>query len=43
MPDVPLAQVALAADFSDRSHFAKTFRHDNGMAPGEYRRRLRSR
>jgi len=38
-----LAEIALAAGFSDQSHFTKTFRHYNGMTPGEYRRRLRSR
>ena len=41
--DMPLAEIALAAGFSDQSHFTKTFRHYNGMTPGEYRRRLRSR
>ncbi|WP_074308692.1 AraC family transcriptional regulator [Singulisphaera sp. GP187] len=43
MTDAPLAEIALAAGFSDQSHFTKTFRHFNGMTPGEYRRRLRSR
>ena len=43
MTDVPLAEIALAAGFSDQSHFTKTFRRYNGMTPGEYRRRLQLR
>jgi AraC family transcriptional regulator len=41
--DSPLAEIALAAGFSDQSHLTKTFRRYNGMTPGEYRRSLRPR
>ncbi len=43
MTAVPWFENALAAGFSDQSHFKKTFRHSRGMTPDEYRWRLRSR
>jgi AraC family transcriptional regulator len=36
--DSPLIEVALAAGFSDQSHFTKTFRRIMRMTPGEFRR-----
>jgi len=41
--DVALAEVALEAGFSDQSHFAKSFKRSFGVAPGSYRRLLRSK
>jgi AraC family transcriptional regulator len=41
--DSPLAEIAVAAGFSDQSHLTKTFRRYHGMTPGEYRRSLRPR
>jgi AraC family transcriptional regulator len=35
--DVPLAQVALSAGFSDQSHLAHQFRRMVGVSPGRYR------
>lgn len=41
--EVSVAEIALAAGFSDQSHLTKTFRRFNGITPGEYRRRMRPR
>jgi AraC family transcriptional regulator len=41
--DTPLVEIALAAGFSDQSHFTKTFRHRTRMTPGEFRRHFRAR
>jgi AraC family transcriptional regulator len=41
--DAPLIEVALAAGFSDQSHFTKAFRRQMRMTPGEFRRHFRSR
>ena len=38
-----LVEIALAAGFSDQSHFTKAFRRCTGMTPGAFRRHLRSR
>ena len=32
----PLAEIALAAGFSDQSHFSKTFRNVTGMTPSQF-------
>jgi AraC family transcriptional regulator len=37
---LPLAQIALNAQFSSQASFARAFRRATGMTPGEYRRRL---
>jgi AraC family transcriptional regulator len=39
--DRPLAAVALAAGFSDQSHFCNVFRRLTGMSPSAYRRAAR--
>ena len=31
-----------ATGFWDQSHFTKTFKHERGVTPGEYRRRHRT-
>lgn len=41
--EASVAEIALAAGFSDQSHLTKTFRHFNGITPGQYRRRMRPR
>ncbi len=41
--DSPLAEIALAAGFSDQSHFGRTFQQQMGMTPGEFRRHFRMR
>jgi AraC family transcriptional regulator len=41
--DVPLATIALAAGFSDQSHFSNLFRRETGMSPSAYRRAVRTR
>jgi AraC-like DNA-binding protein len=38
---VPLSAVALAAGFSDQSHFARRFREHVGVAPSRYRQSKR--
>jgi AraC family transcriptional regulator len=40
--DAPLADIALAAGFSDQSHFCNTFKRHTGLAPGAFRRATRS-
>ena len=39
--DTPLAEIALAAGFSDQSHFSNVFRRQTGMSPSEFRRAAR--
>ncbi len=41
--DAPLAEIALAAGFSDQSHFSNTFKRHTGMPPAAYRRYARPR
>jgi AraC family transcriptional regulator len=41
--EAPLVEIALAAGFSDQSHFSNTFRHLMGVSPGAYRKATRSR
>jgi AraC family transcriptional regulator len=41
--DAPLAEIALAAGFSDQSHFSNVFRRRTGMSPSEFRRGARHR
>jgi len=38
--DVPLVDIALAAGFSDQSHFSKTFKRFTGMSPARFRATL---
>ncbi|MDQ3997114.1 MAG: AraC family transcriptional regulator [Gemmatimonadota bacterium] len=40
--DAPLAEIALAAGYSDQSHFTRECRRVRGLSPGEYRRSRRS-
>jgi AraC family transcriptional regulator len=40
--DLPLAEIALAAGFSDQSHFSNLFRRHNGLSPFRFRRAVRS-
>src|SRR5688572_3453257 len=40
--DEPLAEIALAAGYSDQSHFTRECRRVRGVSPGEYRRLRRS-
>jgi len=37
-PELPLIQIAMAAGFSDQSHFTRTFKRLRGLAPAAYRR-----
>jgi AraC family transcriptional regulator len=37
--DTPLAEIALAAGFTDQSHFTRTFKRLMRLTPAEYRRR----
>ena len=39
--DTPLVDIALAAGFSDQSHFSRTFKSLTGMTPAQYRASLR--
>jgi AraC family transcriptional regulator len=36
--DTPLVEIALAAGFSDQSHFSKAFKRHTGLTPTEFRR-----
>jgi AraC family transcriptional regulator len=36
--DLSLAEIALAAGFSDQSHFSNLFRHHTGFSPSKFRR-----
>jgi len=38
--DAPLCQIALAAGFSDQSHFTRTFKRYVGVTPAQYRESL---
>lgn len=38
--DTPLVDIALAAGFSDQSHFSKTFKQFTGMSPAKFRATL---
>jgi AraC family transcriptional regulator len=40
-PELPLAEIALDAGFSDQSHLTRTFKRFTGKTPGEYRTFLR--
>jgi AraC family transcriptional regulator len=35
--DRSLCEIALAAGFSDQSHFSKVFKHQTGLTPGDFR------
>lgn len=39
----PLSDIALAAGFTDQSHFARTFKQITGTSPATYRRTFRTR
>jgi AraC family transcriptional regulator len=41
--DTPLAEIALAAGFSDQSHFSNTFKRHLGESPAEFRKSARPR
>ena len=41
--DAPLADIALAAGFSDQSHFSNTFKRHTGVPPAAFRRSARPR
>jgi AraC family transcriptional regulator len=41
--DTPLAEIALAAGFSDQSHLTNSLRRATGMTPGAFRRHFRPR
>jgi AraC family transcriptional regulator len=41
--DAPLVEIALAAGFSDQSHFCKSFRSHTGLTPSQFRNISRSR
>jgi AraC-like DNA-binding protein len=40
--DRPLAELALALGYADQSHFVNSFRQQNGMTPGAFRRAYRA-
>jgi AraC family transcriptional regulator len=40
--EVSLAEIALAAGFSDQSHFSNLFRRQTGLSPFQFRRAVRS-
>ena len=40
--DRPIVDIALACGFCDHSHFVHTFRREQGVTPGDYRRRHRT-
>jgi hypothetical protein len=39
--DAPIVEIALAAGFTDQSHFTRTFQRLRGLTPAEFRRRHR--
>jgi AraC family transcriptional regulator len=39
--ELSLAEIALAAGFSDQSHFSNLFRHHTGLSPSKFRRVVR--
>jgi AraC family transcriptional regulator len=39
--NLPLAEIALAAGFSDQSHFSRRFRQYIGVSPSAFRRSQR--
>lgn len=39
--ELPLAEIALGAGFSDQSHFSNLFRRYTGLSPSDFRRRSR--
>ena len=41
--DAPLVEIALAAGFSDQSHFSKTFKRQTGMSPAIFKKSFRAR
>jgi AraC family transcriptional regulator len=41
--NAPLADIALAAGFSDQSHFSNTFRRHTGLSPAAFRRSAQAR
>jgi len=41
--DKPMAEIALAAGFSDQSHFNRSFKREVGMSPSQFRDAQRSR
>jgi AraC family transcriptional regulator len=41
--DRPLAAIALAAGFSDQSHFSSVFKRHTGLTPAEYRKTFQTR
>ncbi len=36
-PDIPIAEIGLAAGFADQSHFTRSFRRVTGMSPARFR------
>jgi AraC family transcriptional regulator len=40
--ELSLAEIALAAGFSDQSHFSNLFRHHTGLSPSKFRRVVRT-
>jgi AraC family transcriptional regulator len=40
VPEIDLAEVALAAGFADQSHFTRVFKNVTGITPGVYRHML---
>jgi len=42
LSDTTLAEIALAAGFSDQSHFSKTFKHVTGLSPARFRAAYRT-
>jgi len=41
LSDTTLVEIALAAGFSDQSHFSRTFRHFTGLSPARFRAAFR--
>jgi AraC family transcriptional regulator len=41
--EAPIVEIALAAGFCDQSHFTRTFKRCTGLAPAQYRDKLRRR